>query len=125
MTSFAARRNRLRRLVRDAEVDALLVTNFINVSYLTGFTGDDSYLLVTGGGESMVSDMRYTTQLAEECPGLNVEIRGPGERMLPLVASLVQRAKIQRLGIEADSAVVALQQSLVQALPKSEIVATS
>ena len=24
--------------------DALLVTNFKNVTYLTGFTGDDSYL---------------------------------------------------------------------------------
>ena len=41
------RREKLRRLVEKAGADALLVTNFINVTYLTGFTGDDSYLLCT------------------------------------------------------------------------------
>ena len=29
--------------------DALLITNFTNVTYLTGFTGDDSYLLRAAG----------------------------------------------------------------------------
>ena len=42
--------------------------NFTNVTYLTGFTGDDSYLLVTANGETLISDERYTTQLEEECP---------------------------------------------------------
>jgi len=39
--------------------DALLVTNFFNVTYLTGFTGDDSYLLVTRDAEMVLSDRRY------------------------------------------------------------------
>ena len=84
MTSHASRRSRLRKLVSQANVDALLVTNFKNVTYLTGFTGDDSFLLVTESGETLISDKRYTTQLEEECPGLKLEIRGPGERMLPV-----------------------------------------
>ena len=45
--SFTVRRKKLRDLIHAAKADALLVTNFINVTYLTGFTGDDSYLLVT------------------------------------------------------------------------------
>ena len=40
------RRNKLRRQLKQEGLDALLVTNFKNVTYLTGFTGDDSYLLV-------------------------------------------------------------------------------
>jgi Xaa-Pro aminopeptidase len=110
--------------VRKAEADALLVTNFKNVTYLTGFTGDDSYLLVTLDDETLVTDMRYTTQLAEECPGLALEVRPPGLSMLKAVTKTVKRAKIERLGIEGASATVSFQQSLAKALPKLEIVVT-
>ena len=58
--------------------DALLVTNFKNVTYLTGFTGDDSFLLVTESGETLISDKRYTTQLERRVPRL--EARDPRTR---------------------------------------------
>jgi Xaa-Pro aminopeptidase len=124
MPSFATRRKNLRALVRKAKADALLVTNFKNVTYLTGFTGDDSYLLATLDGEQLVTDMRYTTQLAEECPGLALEVRPPGLSMLKAVTKVVKRAKVERLGIEGTSATVSFQQSLAKALPKLEIVVT-
>jgi Xaa-Pro aminopeptidase len=124
MSAFASRRNRLRKLLNPAEVDALLVTNFKNVTYLTGFTGDDSYLLLTKDRETLVSDPRYTTQLAEECPGLTLRIRAPGERMLPVVSDLVKRLKVKRLGIEAHSATVGLERTLAESLPKVQLVAT-
>jgi Xaa-Pro aminopeptidase len=124
MAAFSARRNRLRKLLGPAEADALLVTNFKNVTYLTGFTSDDSYLLVAGDGETLISDMRYTTQLAEECPGLKLRIRAPGERMLPVVSDVINRLKVKRLGIEANSATVGLERSLAEALPKTQLVAT-
>jgi Xaa-Pro aminopeptidase len=124
MSSFVARRKKLRSLVKEAEADALLVTSFTNVTYLTGFTGDDSYLLMTPDGETLVTDPRYTTQLEEECPGLRLEIREPGVTMLAGTTKAIGDAKVERLGIEANSATVALQQSLVKALPKVQIVAT-
>ena len=52
----ASRRDKLRKLLKKTGVDALLVTNFTNVTYLTGFTGDDSYLLVRRDGEIVLSD---------------------------------------------------------------------
>ena len=70
---------KLRRLLRQAEIPALLVTKFVNVTYLTGFTGDDSYLLVTPHNAIVLSDFRYIAQLQEECPGFEVEIRAPGD----------------------------------------------
>ncbi len=124
MTAFASRRNRLRKLVHQAKADALLVTNFKNVTYLTGFTGDDSYLLITEDGETLISDKRYTTQLGEECPELKLEIRGPGDRILPMTLGVIQRTGVKRLGIEADSATVTLERSLAKDLPKAELVAT-
>ena len=124
MTAFASRRDRLRKLIHQSGADALLVTNFKNVTYLTGFTGDDSFLLVTASGETLISDKRYTTQLEEECPGLKLEIREPGERMLPVTTSVVERVSIKRLGIEAESATVSLERSLAKALPNVELIAT-
>src|SRR3954464_8885770 len=116
--SFTVRRKKLRELIHAAKTDALVVTNFTNVTYLTGFTGDDSYLLVTLDGETLVTDPRYTTQLEEECPGLTLEIRAPGVKMLSAVTKVVERARAELIGIEGNSATVALQQSLAKALLK-------
>jgi Xaa-Pro aminopeptidase len=124
MSSFLSRRKNLRKLIRHADADALLVTNFKNVTYLTGFTGDDSYLLVTHGDEKLITDPRYTTQLEEECPGLALEVRPPGLSMLKAVTTVVKNAHIERLGIEGASATVSFQQSLAKALPNVALVVT-
>src|SRR4051812_19543001 len=65
MSDFAKRRKLLAKLVANQYAQGLLVTNFINVSYLTGFTGDDSYLLVTRDDCLLLSDPRYEEQIGE------------------------------------------------------------
>ncbi len=122
---FQARRDRLRKAIKKAGVDALLVTDFTNVTYLTGFTGDDSYLLVRRDGEIILSDPRYVTQLGEECPGVDLNIRPPGVAMLQAVVRVARAAKIGRLGIEADSMTVGLRNQLAEKLPNVELVPTS
>jgi Xaa-Pro aminopeptidase len=124
MTSFATRRKRLRALLRKTQADALLVTNFNNVTYLTGFTGDDSYLFVTPDDAKLITDMRFTTQLAEECPGLALEVRPLGLSMLKAIIKVIERSRIERLGIEGASATVLFRESLAKALPKLAIVVT-
>jgi Xaa-Pro aminopeptidase len=119
------RRQKLRRQLKEEGLDALLVTNFTNVTYLTGFTGDDSYLLVTRQGDVLISDQRYTTQLEEECPGLELSIRGPGVKMLDFTAKAIEKSKASRLGVEADSMTVGLRDALAKQLPKVELVPTA
>jgi Xaa-Pro aminopeptidase len=125
MEYFAARRDRLRKLLHKTGVDTLLVTSYPNVTYLTGFTGDDSYLLVTRGGQILLSDSRYTTQLEEECPGLDLHIRGPGESMLTGTIKLLKQAKISQLGIEGDSMTVGYHQRLAEKAEKMELATTT
>lgn len=122
---FQTRRDRLRKLLKKAGLDALLVTDFPNVTYLTGFTGDDSYLLVRHEGETVLSDPRYLTQLSEECAGIDVQIRPPGVTMLQSASRAVLGSKINRLGIEGDSMTVGFRDRLASKLPKVEIAATS
>ena len=99
MANSAARLKKLRSSLRRAKADGLLVTNFINVTYLTGFTGDDSYLLVTQDEAVIISDMRYTTQLEQECPDLKRVIRSPGEQMLPTTVNVIQKHRIEQLAV--------------------------
>ena len=125
MDRHQARRDKLRRDVKRVDADALLVTNFTNVTYLTGFTGDDSHLLLCRDGEVIISDPRYTTQLGEECPGLDASIRRPGMTMLDGLVKVLKAAKIGRLAIEADSMTVSLRDQIAGERPGMEIVPTS
>ncbi len=123
---YPERRERLRRAVRKTGADALLVTDFTNVTYLTGFTGDDSYLLLLrDSGEIIISDPRYTTQLGEECPGLDLFIRRPGVNMLEATVKVIRRARVRRLGIEGDSMSVGLRDRIAKEMPKLQMVVTS
>lgn len=124
MARFQKRRDRICRALRKTGAEALLVTDFTNVTYLTGFTGDDSYLLIADGVGIILTDPRYTTQLAEECPDLEVVSRSPGTTMLQILAKAVRSAKISRLGFEAHSMTVALHEKLADALKHCELVAT-
>ena len=67
--SHASRRAALRGLLRAADVEALLVTDLVNVRYLTGFTGSNATLLLHVDGDAasrFCTDGRYDTQSAEE-----------------------------------------------------------
>jgi Xaa-Pro aminopeptidase len=126
MPDYAQRRERLRRLLRKSNADAMLVTSFTNVTYLTGFTGDDSFLLVgRNGGEHLLSDPRYTTQLEEECPDVNLVIRRPGTPILDAVSRTVRSAKIGTLAIEGACMVVEFHQRLADDLPGVTLATTS
>jgi len=119
------RREKLRRLIRKTEADAMLVTDFTNVTYLTGFTGDDSYLLVTPAGQLLLTDSRYTTQLSEECPGLDLVSRTHKTPMLDLLEKTIKKAKIRKLAIEAASMTVSLRDRIAEKLPKVELAPTN
>ena len=125
MNRHPERRDKLRRELKRSGADALLVTNFTNVTYLTGFTGDDSYLLVFPKGEVLLSDPRYTTQLGEQCPDVDLNIRKPGATMLQAVVKVLRSSGVNRLGIEAESMTVSLREKIAGKMPKLEIVSTA
>lgn len=107
------RRNRLRQLLESAGSPAMLVTNQTNVRYLTGFTGEDSFLLVTEQGELLLSDPRFEQQLAEECPGLECYIRTPGQHLWEITCQQVGHRRLTDLVVETATMSVDLYDRLV------------
>lgn len=125
MSNAANRRDKLRRLLKKDLPRAMLVTSVPNVTYLTGFTGDSSYLLLMPEGEVILSDHRYTTQLEEESPGIELATRGPELKMHELLSKVINKAKITRLAFEADEMTVARYAAIEKQLTNVELVATS
>ncbi len=103
MPNYKKRRDSLRDLIQSVDADSMLVTNFTNVRYLTGFTGDDSYLIVSTDGDLLVSDPRYEEQLAEECPGLATFIRKPSELLLDMTCQQLSSLGLSSLIVESRS----------------------
>jgi len=122
---MTGRLNHLTERLPQLQCDAFLVTDEINVRYLTGFTGDSSSLLVTGDGATMVSDGRYKRQLDEECPELTLAIRTPTQRPLDLLVEVIDGCGADRVGVEADQMTAAMLSGLKQRLPAVEFVETT
>ena len=101
----------------DLESEAFLVVDEVNVRYLTGFTGDSTWLLVRSGDSMLLSDGRYTTQLAQECPGMAVAIRPPSQKIDELFVEIAGSSSPGKIAIEADHVSVSRLETWKESLP--------
>jgi Xaa-Pro aminopeptidase len=62
--NYEGRITKVRGVLADNGVDALLVTNLTNARYLTGFSGTNAQVLITGDRAIFFSDPRYEARAA-------------------------------------------------------------
>jgi Xaa-Pro aminopeptidase len=62
----AARADRLAELVAERGLDCLLVSNLVNVRYLTGFSGTNGACVIGPGERLFLTDFRYVERAARE-----------------------------------------------------------
>lgn len=60
---------------RKAGCGALLVTKPVNVRYLSGFPGEDSWALVAPSGGILVTDSRFAEEAGRSCPNWSLHLR--------------------------------------------------
>jgi Xaa-Pro aminopeptidase len=95
--SHQDRRRRLAEAVEDV-ADAVLVTDLVNVRYLTGFTGSNAAVLVTTANEAVLAtDGRYLTQAAAQAPDVEVL---PSRRLGPELVARAVGAGARRVAVE-------------------------
>jgi Xaa-Pro aminopeptidase len=107
MDHAAQRRERLARVLPREGTDALVLSNPVSVTYLTGFTGDSTVLVLTRDRALLVSDPRYTGQLAAECPGLATHIRPPTQKLPEAVVEVLRKLGVRSVGFESAAVTVA------------------
>src|ERR1700694_4951778 len=78
----------------------MLVSDLVNVRYLTGFTGSNAALLIRTDSETPVlaTDGRYRTQAAQQAPGAEIVIE---RACAPHLAGRAAEDGVRRLGFES------------------------
>ncbi|MEJ2870187.1 aminopeptidase P family protein [Actinomycetospora sp. OC33-EN08] len=115
----ARRRAALRALLAEAGLDALLVTDLVNVRYLTGFTGSNAAVLLDARGEEgtvLATDGRYTTQAGAEAPELRLLVE---RRCAPELLAITTAG---RVGFDSAQVTVDAHDALAQAAGAVELV---
>ena len=106
-------------------LDALLLTADANIRYVTGFTGSESYVLLSFRGRFFITDGRYTEQAEKECPGFTVIEWKKGSRTVERVlAGLCRKHQLRRIGFEQDRLTYESHRKLSDALSGVELVPT-
>ena len=107
MSVFASRRERLWHHTAAEALEILLITNPINVTYLTGFSGESSYLLLGKTNTLLVSDGRFSEQIRGECPGLDTFIRSPAQPLPDAAIEQLTKFAPRTIGFESGHLTVA------------------
>ncbi|MGI8710770.1 MAG: M24 family metallopeptidase [Acidimicrobiales bacterium] len=124
----AGRAGRLLDALDGAEVDALLVTSLTNIRYLTGFTGSAALLVVAADGLTFLTDGRYGQQAAAQlgAAGVTAAVEVDNLNQRELLTAAVGRARVGRLGLEADAVTWAAQRTYAETwFPALELVPTT
>ncbi|HEV7829652.1 MAG TPA: Xaa-Pro peptidase family protein [Pseudonocardiaceae bacterium] len=123
--SHPQRREVLRERLRERELDALLVSDLLNIRYLTGFTGSNGALLVHADGDEasvFCTDGRYRTQSERQVPDLRRLIE---RSCLLRLAKQATVARIGRLGFESHVVTVDWHVALAKVTGPGVLVAIS
>ena len=110
------RAERLVALLPEAGVDALLVTDLVNLRYLTGYIGTNGVAVVGPGIRVFATDFRYAAQIAEQVDR-TFERREVPRNLLAAIPELLGEGEL-RLGFEASHLPVSIYTSLLGLLPE-------
>jgi len=90
-------KNRIKKVrneLKNRGIDCLIVTKPANITYTTGFTGDDSWVVIALRKTYLLTDSRYSEQARNQCPVAKIVERADS---LPLTtAKIITRSKSMR-----------------------------
>lgn len=106
---YAKRISDVRKLLKQKKLNALIITSGANVTYISGFLGDDSWAAITNNAVYLLTDNRYTEQAKKQCRGCKIIVRkGP---MGQAVAEILAKSKgTKSIAVESSTTIEQLVQ---------------
>ncbi len=113
----------LKKNLSEKNIDALLVSNYYNILYLSGFktlvdNEREAWLLVTKNAEYLFTDYRYTSATH------NISFITPEKRLIKHLQEITEDKKIKTLGFEAEDIKFNEYQSFKKYLENTNLVET-
>lgn len=99
-TTIKDRIQRCRSAMKKNEIDAYLITKPHDYYYLTGFTGEDSAVLVTSKAITVFTDSRFDETVALECPWAKKILRR--SLITEPIGQFCKDKKIEKVWVQPD-----------------------
>ena len=117
---YADRIQRARARMAAKKLPAYLITNRMDHYYLTGFTGEDSAVLLTAKRVHVISDGRFNESIDKECPwAVKVLRKGMLE---PEIGKVCRRLRLPSVAVQADHMTLASHGELRKAAKPTKLV---
>jgi Xaa-Pro aminopeptidase len=117
------RLRRLRGRMAEQKLDALLINCPQDIRYLTGFSGEDSWALITGRNVVILSDRRFEEELSADAPYARALMRR--KSLAQELGKLVQGQRVRKVGFQAEHLTVAGRRAIVKHIAASKLRETS
>jgi len=98
----------IRCQLKKKQIKSLLVTKPANVTYTTGFLGDDSWALITNRAVYLLTDSRYIEQAQKECACCRIVQRT--DSLVKALAKLIKKLKsVQTIAVEKSTSLAVFE----------------
>ena len=95
------RYQKLKEVLQNKKLDAILVSDGYNMRYLSGFTGATGYLLITKNSKTLFTDSRYTIAAKGQAPDYMVVEVGSSRDYCAVINQVLVAEQVRVLGFEA------------------------
>lgn len=116
----------LEKILNEQGLDGLFLTKETNIRYMTGFTGAESYAVISPNGRAFITDSRYTEQAHNECKDYEIVKWGaPSPNLQETLRTVCERLNIKKLGFEKDFMNVSFYERLKSELDGIDFIGTT
>jgi len=93
--------NKLLNVIEENAVEAILVTNKYDITYVSKFTGVESYVLITKSNSYIIVDKRYIEQAKKQCIDFNVVLfENIQFDLMSIIKDLLKLNNVKTIGVD-------------------------
>lgn len=90
-------------ILKERKLGAIYLSDTTNVSYISGFTADSSYIVILQNGKKyFITDNRFTEQASKECPTYELLVRDDNNTVESYINFIAKENDLSNLTFEAD-----------------------
>lgn len=113
---------KLREVLTERELDAILITQSENRRYLSGFTGSAGVLLISQDQAIIATDFRYYEQVTKQVP--NFQLAKVEAKLVDILPEIVAKVGAKKVGFESAHLAFDQHKELAEAAEGFELVLT-
>lgn len=121
MNKYQKRIDKLRPLIKEAGLEAIILNDVANVAYFTGKKGDDCYLYISMDSAYVITDFRYQEMAQSLSEWLTLDLTKAGNNIVDIIG----RKPEVKIGVEKEAMTLDLFMVLNSGLKNKSFVPVS